>query len=137
MEKMMAFCGLLCDTCPVHLATLEQDKFLQQRKRASIAEECFNLYGVKFLVEDITDCDGCRASTGRLFSGCLTCEIRQCAITKDVENCAFCGDYACDKLKKHFSFEPAAQTRLEKIHQINKISATLTNENNKSHTNIK
>ncbi|MFI5186303.1 MAG: DUF3795 domain-containing protein [Chitinophagales bacterium] len=119
---MLAYCGLSCNTCPVHLATLQQGKLLQQTMRASIAEECLTLYGMKLRAEDITDCDGCRANTGKLFSGCLTCEIRKCAISKNIESCALCNDYVCEKLKKHFSLDPGAQAKLEELRQINKIS---------------
>ena len=99
---MIAYCGLKCDSCPIHLATLEQDKSQQQTMRASIAEQCKRLYGMDLQLMDITDCDGCRAGTGRLFSGCLNCEIRKCAIEKKIESCTSCSDYACELLKNHF-----------------------------------
>ncbi len=35
---MIAYCGLLCDSCPIHLATIEKDKLLQQKMRAYIAK---------------------------------------------------------------------------------------------------
>lgn len=117
METFIAYCGLRCDTCPIHLMTLEQDVSLQQTKRASIAELCSKVYGMKMQPGDITDCDGCRAGTGRIFSGCLQCEIRKCASKKNIDSCAFCDDYACKTLKKHFSLDPTAKTRLEEIRQ--------------------
>lgn len=112
---MIAFCGLTCDTCPIHLATLETDKFRQQTMRESIAELCTKQYRMNLQSEDITDCDGCRAGTGRLFSGCLSCRIRKCASRKNILNCAFCSDYACEILTEHFLHEPDAQSQLEKI----------------------
>lgn len=121
METMIAYCGLTCDSCPIHLATLEQDKSRQQTMRGSIAEQCSKHYGMNLQPEDITDCDGCRANTGRLFSGCLNCEIRKCASQKNIENCAYCSDYACERLKEHFSHDPSAQIRLEEVRNANKI----------------
>ncbi len=112
---MIAYCGLLCDSCPIHLATIEKDKLLQQKMRAYIAEQCFKEYGMDLQPGDITDCDGCRANTGRLFSGCLSCEIRKCAIEKNVESCAYCADYICKKLRKQFLLDPDAQRRLEDL----------------------
>jgi len=117
METLIAYCGLRCDTCPILLVTLEQDVSQQQTKRESIAEQCSKLYGMKLQPEDITDCDGCRADTGRLFSGCLYCEIRKCASKKNIDICAFCNEYVCEKLEKHFSLDPSAKIRLEKIRQ--------------------
>jgi hypothetical protein len=121
METMIAYCGLTCNSCPIHLATIEQDKSRQQTMRESIAEQCSELYGMNLQLEDITDCDGCRAYSGRLFSGCLNCEIRECASQKNIASCAYCNDYACVKLNEHFSHDPTAQTRLEEIRHAKKL----------------
>lgn len=115
METIIACCGLRCDSCPIHLATLEPDQTSKQKMRESIAEQCTALYGMNIRPGDVTDCDGCRANTGRLFSGCLTCEIRKCAGMKPIENCAYCSDYACGRLTEFFSAAPEAQIQLEKI----------------------
>jgi hypothetical protein len=115
MNKMMAYCGLECGNCPIHLATYEKDSIRQQEMRVSIASFCREHYGMDLQSEDITDCDGCRSDTGRIFSGCLNCEIRKCAIERDLESCAYCTDYACDKLKDFFSRDPGAQANLERL----------------------
>lgn len=117
METLLAYCGLRCDTCPIHLATLEQDVFQQQAMRRSIAEQCSALYGRNLQPEDITDCDGCRATTERIFSACFICEIRKCARGKKMDSCAFCSNYACEPLVKLFSLDPGAKIRLEEIRQ--------------------
>ena len=114
---MLAYCGLHCDTCPIHLATLEHDMLKQQDIRKAIALQCSEYYGIKMQAKDIGDCDGCLTTTEILFSGCLTCGIRKCAQLKKIENCAYCSDYACDELKKIFSFEPEAKRTLDKIRQ--------------------
>ncbi len=85
--------------------------------RESIVELYSQQYGMNLRLEDITDCDGCRANDERLFSGCLNCEIRKCAGKKNIENCAYCNNYACEILKKHFLLDPGAKTRLEEIRQ--------------------
>jgi len=115
METIIAYCGLRCDSCPIHLATLEPDQIRQEEIRESIAEQSIALYGMNIRPEDITDCDGCCANTGRLFSGCLTCEIRKCAGIKLIENCAYCSEYACGQLTEFFLAAPEAQIQLEKI----------------------
>lgn len=50
---------------------------------------------------------------GGCFSGCAKCEIRTCTIGKNLTSCAFCTNYGCDKLLKHFETDPTARTRLE------------------------
>jgi hypothetical protein len=115
MNEMIAYCGLACDKCFIHLATLEQNKSRQQEMRVSIARFISEHYNMNMQAEDITDCDGCRDNSGRLFSGCLNCEIRKCAILRNLESCAYCPDYACDKLTELFGREQGAQTRLEEL----------------------
>jgi hypothetical protein len=115
MDTMIAYCGLACDTCPVHLATLENDFSKQAEMRIRIAEELSKIYGTIPKPEIITDCDGCRTSNGRLFTGCAGCGIRICAGERNHINCAWCSDYPCGKLEKHFVFDPESRKRLEEI----------------------
>jgi len=112
---MIAYCGLICENCPIHLATIEPDYSRQRTMRESIAEACFKLYGMKLRAEDINDCDGCCGSTGRLFSSCLKCEIRECAKQQNIESCANCPDYFCQKLSSFFLNAPEAFNLLEEI----------------------
>ena len=81
--------------------------------RNEIARACREQYGMEVALQDITDCDGCRSRTGRLFSGCAHCEIRKCAMERQLTSCAFCFDYACELLQKHFETDPGARDRLE------------------------
>ena len=116
---MNAYCGLDCSSCPIYLATLEQDNSRQLSMRERIADQLSKQYSIDSKPEDINDCDGCRSDTGRIFTGCLQCNIRECAIGKNLESCAFCADYSCDKLKKHFLLDTDAQSRLEEIRKAN------------------
>jgi hypothetical protein len=116
---MIAYCGLKCDSCLIHMATLEQDLSRQREMRISIARQCTEQYGMKLQPEDVTDCDGCKANTGRLFSGCSKCGISKCANQRDIESCAFCKDYACERLQDFFNHDPEAKIRLEEIRNTN------------------
>jgi hypothetical protein len=118
MDTMIAYCGLACDNCPVHLATLEQDPVKRQTMTTGIAQICREKYGLNLQPQDVKDCDGCRSATGRLFSGCANCEIRKCALDRKVSSCAFCDDYACPQLLKHFETDPHARIRLEQIRKV-------------------
>jgi hypothetical protein len=115
MEQYISYCGLICHTCPIYLATREDDQAKRKKMRVEIAEQCAKLYGTEYNPEDINDCDGCRTEGGRLFSGCKTCLIRSCAKNKGFENCASCSEYACEQLLKFFAMEPQAKRRLDKI----------------------
>ena len=107
MEKMIAYCGIICSECDAFVATQNGD----DTKRKEVAELWTREYDVDIKTEDI-NCDGCLADTGRLIGYCHTCEIRKCGQEKGVVNCAYCDDYACDKLAKLFQ---TAGDRLEKL----------------------
>lgn len=44
---MIYCCGLICSSCPIHLASLEKDKDKQLKMRVSIAEDLSKIYGIK------------------------------------------------------------------------------------------
>jgi len=115
MSEALSYCGLVCTTCPIYLATREVNKEEQTKKRTDIARMCKEQYGMKFELSDITDCDGCRTKGGRLFSGCNNCVVRECAKQKAIENCAYCSEYICQKLESFFVTDPAAKSRLDEV----------------------
>jgi hypothetical protein len=117
-HERVAYCGLMCDGCPIYWATQETDPEKQAKMRTAIARLGQEQYDLTFRPEDISDCDGCRTENGRLFSGCKTCEIRDCARERNLKTCAHCDDYACEKLRKMFATDPGAKTHLEVIRSI-------------------
>jgi hypothetical protein len=116
---MTAYCGLVCDNCPIHLATLEKNLSRQITLRGFITEQIYKHYGIKLQAHEINDCDGCGADSGRLFSGCQTCEIRRCARERNLENCAQCEEYACTILKSFFQNAPEAKKQLDTLRKMN------------------
>jgi hypothetical protein len=115
MSKILAYCGLVCHTCPIYLATRQENKDEQKQMRIEIVRVCKEKYGLNYKLEDITNCDGCLTDGNRLFTACSTCPIRNCAREKELTNCAYCPDYPCDNLKQFFNSEPSAKVRLDKI----------------------
>ena len=118
MPDMVAYCGLTCQTCPIHLATRQENKEEQARMRAEIVKGIEEHYGTQYRLEYITDCDGCRTEGGRLFSASKDCAIRQCAREKALASCAYCPEYACAKLEAFFRTETTARTRLDAMRGI-------------------
>jgi len=117
-SEMIAYCGLNCIKCPIYLATREKNAEKQRRMREQIARAIKKHLGVETRVEDVTDCDGCMTKGGRLFSSCQDCQIRKCAAAKGLKNCAYCSEYACEKLSKFFDSEgeeAGAKKRLDAI----------------------
>ena len=90
MEGKVSFCGFDCTECPAYIATMEGDHGkLEEMARAHSTEE-------RTLTAEDAMCDGCLGETPN--EGALYCTVRECALEKEVENCAHCSGYSCDKL---------------------------------------
>jgi len=110
MKKIIAYCGIACTECPAFIATQNDDN----EKRKETAELWTKEYHYDIKPEDI-NCDGCLTKTGRVINYCTVCEIRKCGQSRKVKNCAFCGDYACEKLEKFFKVAPMYKATLDEV----------------------
>ena len=110
MNKMISFCGLLCNECGAFIATKNDD----DKKRAEVAQLWSKHYSSNLKAEDI-NCDGCTSSSNRLFGHCKVCEIRKCGKQKGIANCACCSEYPCEKLGTFFKVVPEARSRLDEV----------------------
>jgi len=115
MHELISYCGLVCTSCPIFVATRMSSPEEQARARREIYRVCTEQYKMEITLDDITDCDGCRTEGGRLFSGCKACGIRPCAREKNLESCALCPSFVCEKLETFLASEPSAKIRLEEI----------------------
>ena len=110
MTEMIAFCGIVCNMCPTFLATQAND----DEKRAEVATLWSKQFKMDLKPGDM-NCDGCHSHGGVLFGHCMTCEIRKCGAEKEIANCAYCSESACEKLDRFFAFMPDAKTQLDNI----------------------
>jgi hypothetical protein len=115
MDINIAFCGLSCELCPIRWKTLENDTVKKEKIVKQIIKTGKELLNYDLKVEDITDCDGCKIKDGRLFSTCQKCFIRECAMEKGIENCAYCDHYPCADLTKKLNKLPESKDRLDTI----------------------
>ncbi len=93
LDPHIAYCGLDCSGCDVYRATAYDDDGM----RKAYADKVFKQF--KVTVEPAkVNCHGCRDARPK--SGyCAICKVRQCAIDRGFENCAYCPDYGCEKLQ--------------------------------------
>ena len=110
MDKMIAFCGINCSSCPAFIATQKDD----DDERRKVAELWSKAYDANLKPEDI-NCNGCISKSEPFFSHCQVCEIRKCGQERNLKNCAFCEDYACEKLNRLLEMVPEAKNMLEGI----------------------
>ena len=111
MEKIIAFCGIVCSECPAFLATQNDDDDAR-RRTVDLWKKQFN---VDLKPEDINCKEGCLSDGEDKFGHCKVCEIRKCGREKDLENCAHCDEYACETLGSFFKRAPEAKAVLDTI----------------------
>jgi len=110
MEKMIAYCGLICTECPAYIAHKNDD----QQLRIKTADEWSKMYEAK-LKPEIINCVGCLETEGTLFHHCMECKIRACCREKNLANCAYCDDYGCEKITEFLNYVPEAKKVLDEI----------------------
>jgi hypothetical protein len=106
---MISYCGLNCSKCEALIATIENDDV----KRHEVARKWSKLYNAEIKPNQI-NCNSCK-SDGVKFYHCAACNIRRCCLSKDVDNCAVCEEYICDKLSSFIKLAPEAGTALDNI----------------------
>jgi hypothetical protein len=110
MDGIIGYCGIVCDVCPALKAKKENDDELRNKT----AKEWSEIFKTPFKPEDI-NCDGCTES-GQHIAYCESmCEIRQCAMSRNVTSCAKCEDYGCEKLTAFLKNVPDAKKKLEEL----------------------
>ena len=109
MKKMIAYCGLNCETCDARIATVRDDAALRE-KTAKLWSE---LNGAVITPEMIR-CTGCRTEGAKTLFCESMCPIRPCARSRGVETCGDCGDWeGCKDLEAVIGSTPEARARLK------------------------
>jgi hypothetical protein len=89
-ERTTSACGMICSTCPIHLAP-------NNPQIANQLTEDFKSQWENVKPEDFS-CTGCWGEDDKMWSP--NCEIRKCcAKEKKLEYCYECQLFPCDKLK--------------------------------------
>lgn len=108
--KMVSHCGLICSECPAYIAKRTGDNEL----KIKTAEIWSEMYGAEIKPEAV-NCDGCTVDEGAHFSHCSVCAIRKCASSREVQNCAYCGEYPCATVSELHDMVPEAKELLDEI----------------------
>ena len=111
MDKIIAYCGLVCTDCEAYIATQANDLAALEQMAARAREQFNN----PDLTIESAMCDGCLGSDGRKCGYCFVCQVRACGMERGVVNCAHCDDYACEKLEGFFGMAPHARASLDGI----------------------
>ena len=113
-EESIAYCGVDCAICDIYIATQNDDNTIRQR----LIEQWHKDFKIDLSLEDI-NCNGCKTGKSYFFY-CQHCRINKCITKKELENCAYCEQYACKKLQKEFNrglADPQGKKNLDKIYE--------------------
>ena len=111
MDRMIAYCGLVCSDCDAYRIRQSDDREVMERVAARWRVE----YNRPDATADDVICDGCTAQ-GRHWVRCAECPIRACGVARGVANCAYCDDYdTCEKLAEFYGYLPEAKAMLDAI----------------------
>jgi hypothetical protein len=111
VDRIVAYCGLVCTDCPAFVATQDDDQEALERVAAQWREE----YNAPDITVDSVICGGCVTDDERKCGHWYGCEIRACGASRGVANCAYCDDYACERLEGFFGFVPDAREVLDGV----------------------
>lgn len=109
MKEVIAYCGIKCHECDAYKATVNND---MEEKLRIASEWSSDNYPLK--PEDV-QCYGCPTIGQKIISFCGDCDIRECGINLEVENCGVCDKYPCVKLDKVFEKSPGSKKVLDDI----------------------
>ncbi|WP_055668994.1 DUF3795 domain-containing protein [Desnuesiella massiliensis] len=109
MSSMIGLCGINCSQCSAYLATQNNS----YEDRVKVAEVWSKEFGDVVNADDVI-CDGC-TNNARLSKYCGICKIRSCGAEKELNSCANCSDFACEKLGSFIKNIPEAKANLELI----------------------
>src|SRR5512143_667287 len=89
MQPILTRCGYRCDLCLAYWPNVEKNP----ENRQILSDGWFKYFHFRTPPEAII-CDGCMAER----SLDPNCPVRPCVAAKDLENCAHCDEYICERL---------------------------------------
>ena len=94
MKDYIAYCGLDCEVCEAHIATINDDNDL----RVKVAKEWSELNNAE-ITPDMINCSGCSIEGVKTPFCDSLCPIRQCGLDKGYDTCSDCSEMdTCEKL---------------------------------------
>ncbi len=111
MNNIVSCCGMLCEECPVYIATERDDDTM----RKYLAHE-YSAMGQEFYPKDIC-CHGCHTVSADHNKFGRTCEIRKCCKEHKIKLCAECKEYPCSRAESIIPQGTEQRYRLDEMHK--------------------
>ena len=94
MHKMIACCGINCETCEARIATIKND----DKMRVEVAKKWCEMNHTDKITPESINCTGCRVEGVKFYFCSHMCEVHKCVTAKGYETCAECPDKNTCKL---------------------------------------
>lgn len=109
IKRLIACCGLDCESCDARIATVGNDDGLREKT----AREWSVMNNAPEITLETINCTGCRTD-GVKFAFCSDfCEIRKCVSEKGFDTCGDCKELErCLTVGSVFKHAPAAKINL-------------------------
>jgi hypothetical protein len=116
-QNMIAACGLDCSRCEIRRAPFDEDAAASvvawYREQGWLEED----EGMAVVLERNMYCCGCLEDRTAHWSP--DCWILQCCVDdRDLENCAWCPDFACERLKEWAAQNQGYAQALERLREL-------------------
>lgn len=109
MQKLIAVCGLDCETCEARIATIADDDALREQ----VARKWAEWNNAPYIKAEHINCMGCRTEGCKTYYCSDLCEIRKCAMTRGYATCGDCPEvHGCATLGKVADNAPEALANL-------------------------
>ena len=92
MDEILTRCGYRCDLCLAYRPNIEKNP----DNRQILSDGWFKYFGFRIQPDNII-CDGCLADHPKIID--QECPVRPCVNERGLENCGYCDQYICEKLK--------------------------------------
>jgi hypothetical protein len=106
--ELLGYCGLYCGACTRFRAVLPDGKHL-------LEDAIIGCY-----IYQKGTCGGCRGKLESLYAGCHICDIKKCAINKEIDHCGLCSSFPCERIID-FQHESYSIHHLEVIDNLNEL----------------
>ena len=88
MDKMIACCGINCETCEARIATMKND----DKMCVEVAKKWCEMNHTDQITPESINCTGCRVEGVKFYFCSHLCEVHKCVAAKGYETCGECPD---------------------------------------------
>lgn len=107
MKEILTKCGYRCDLCLAYSENVKKND-----RREELSKGWKDIFDIDLPAQNIV-CEGCMSCYNPILID-RNCPVRKCTLKKAIENCGYCSDYPCDKLKTRIVNRQQLENKLQR-----------------------